>query len=310
MPDPILAAGAVLWRPATKGVDVEAGGIEAGGIETGGIEVCVVHRPAYDDWSLPKGKVEHDEHPLVAALREVLEETGLTGDPRLRLPDVSYTVPDGVPKTVQFWAVRAGTAAAVPIADPTEVDEIAWLTPERAAQRLSYPADADLVARVAAQPPITAVTLLVRHAHAGERKKWSGNDALRPIDALGQKQSEGLAEVLSRFQPERLYAATPLRCEQTFKPLAARLGLPIVTDSAFAEPAETADLPARVKIAAGRLAELRGDRRAAICSQGKLMPPLLAELVGKEDPEQYRTPKGGGWMLSWSGAKLAALARL
>ena len=298
MTDPILAAGAVLWRPA------------ANGIEAGPIEICVVHRPAYDDWSLPKGKLEDGEHPLLAGLREVLEETGLRGDPGLRLPDVSYTLPDGTPKTVQFWAMRAGGAAAVPIADPTEVDEIAWLTPAQAARRLSYSADADLVARVAALPPITALTLLVRHAHAGERKKWSGNDALRPIDALGQKQSQRLAEVLTAFGPKRLSAATPLRCKQTLEPLAARLSLPIVTDSAFAEPAEIEDIPARTKLAAGRLVELRAGDRAVICSQGKLIPPLLAELAGAGDPEPYRTPKGGGWALSWSGGKLAALSRL
>jgi 8-oxo-(d)GTP phosphatase len=293
MPDPVRAAGAVLWRPAA-----------------GGIEVCTVHRPEYDDWSLPKGKLDDDEHPLIAALREVLEETGLRGEPDLRLPDVSYTLPDGRAKTVQFWSMRAGAAAAVPIADPAEVDEIAWLTPEQAAGRLSYPADAELVARVAALPPITAQTLLVRHAHAGVRKKWSGNDALRPIDALGRKQSDGLVEVLTPFAPKRLFAATPLRCRQTLDPLGAALALPVVTDSAFAEPAELADVPARAKIAAGRLVELRDGARAAICSQGKLIPPLLAELLGADNPEPYKTPKGGGWILSWSGRKLAALSRL
>jgi 8-oxo-dGTP diphosphatase len=318
MTDPVLAAGAVLWRPAANGIEadpiqadpIQSGRTEAGAIPAGPIEVCVVHRPAYDDWSLPKGTLADGEHPLLAALREVLEETGLRGEPELRLPDVSYTLPDGVPKTVQFWAMRAGDAAAVPIADPTEVDEIAWLTPAQAARRLSYPTDADLVARVAALPAVTALTLLVRHAHAGERRNWSGNDALRPIDALGQKQSERLAEVLAAFRPERLSAATPLRCKQTLEPLAARLSLPIVTDSAFAEPAELQDVPARAKVAAGRLGELRSGHRAVICSQGKLIPPLLAELAGAGDPEAYKTPKGGGWVLSWSGVKLAGLARL
>jgi len=298
MGEPVLAAGAVLWRPVGDGAVAD------------GIEICVVHRPAYDDWSLPKGKLRHDEHPLLAGLREVFEETGFRADPVLRLPDVAYTLPDAVPKTVQFWSMRATGATAGPIADPAEVDEIAWLTPASAARRLSYPTDADLVARVTALPPITAQTLLVRHGNAGERKKWSGNDAVRPIDALGQKQAEDLSEVLAAFVPNRLIAATPLRCKQTLEPLAARLGLPIVTDSAFAEPAETEELTARVKIATGRLAELRDGDRAAICSQGKLIPPLLAELRGEDDPGPYRTPKGGGWLLSWAGERLAALSVL
>jgi 8-oxo-(d)GTP phosphatase len=293
MPDPILAAGAVLWRPAGDG-----------------IEICAVHRPAYDDWSLPKGKLEDDERALPAALREVLEETGYRAEPVLRLPDVSYPLPDRTPKTVQFWAMRVAGAEAAPIADPAEVDRIAWLTPAQAAQRLTYPADAELVAHVAALPPITAQTLLVRHARAGERKKWSGNDALRPIDELGRQQSAGLADVLAPFAPSRLFAATPLRCKQTLDPLAERLGLPIVTDSTFAEPAEIDEVAARVKVAVSRLAELRDGERAAICSQGKLIPPLLAELRGEDDPAPYKTPKGSAWVLSWTGAKLAALSRL
>ena len=58
-----------------------------------------------------------------------------------------------------------------------------------------------------------------------------------------------------------------------------------------------------------RLLELR-DERAGICSQGKMIPPMLAALEGAADPAPYRTPKGGGWILSWSGGKLAALSRL
>jgi 8-oxo-dGTP pyrophosphatase MutT (NUDIX family)/phosphohistidine phosphatase SixA len=292
--DTVRAAGAVLWRPAGDG-----------------IEVAVVHRPQYDDWSLPKGKLEDGEHPLVAAVREVLEETGVRAHPEVRLPDVAYTMPNGVPKTVEFWSMRAGDAAAVPIADPTEVDEVRWLSPERALDLLSYPADGRLVDRVAGLRPITAVTPLVRHANAGERKKWTGNDALRPIDTLGRQQSDGLAVVLSLFGPRRLYAATPLRCKQTLEPLAAALSLPIVTDSAFAEPADAEDVPAKAKQAASRLAELRdGGGTAVICSQGKLIPPLLAMLEGTDDPAPYRTPKGSGWVLSWSGAWPVALSRL
>jgi 8-oxo-dGTP diphosphatase len=293
MTDPVLAAGAVLWRPVA-----------------GGIEVCVVHRPAYDDWSLPKGKLNDDEHPLVAALREVLEETGVRGHPQLRLPDVSYPLPDGVPKTVQFWAMRAADAPAVAVADPTEVDEVAWLSPAQAAQRLSYPADAELVAHVAALPSITDQTLLVRHAHAGERKMWAGIDALRPIDARGQRQAERLTDVLVPFAPKRLVAATPLRCKQTLEPLAGVLMLPIVIDSVFAEPAEPEETAARAKVAATRVAELRDGGRTAICSQGKLIPPLLAVLHGERDPAPYKTPKGSGWVLSWSGERLTALSRL
>jgi 8-oxo-dGTP diphosphatase len=284
----------VLWRPATGG----------------GIEICVVHRPRLRDWSLPKGKLDGDEHPLVGAVREVFEETGVRGHPQLRLPEVSYVMANGVPKTVDFWLMRADDAPAAPITDTDEVDALAWLPPAAAAERLSYPDDRRLVEYVAGLPPITALTLLVRHAHAGERKSWRGDDNLRPLDELGRAQADQLAVVLALFEPRRLYAATPLRCQQTLQPLADKLGRPIVVDSAFAEPGDLAELPAKVQIALARLAELRTGETAVICSQGKVIPPLLAALTGAADPEQYKTPKGGGWLLTWSGDRLVGLSRL
>jgi len=289
----VRAAGAVLWRPAP-----------------GGIEVCVVHRPDLADWSLPKGKLEDDEHPLVGAVREVFEETGVRGEPQLRLPTVSYVMPDGRPKTVDFWLMRAGDGTPVAVLDPTEVDAVRWLSPAEAKQTLSYPGDIGLVEYATKLPPVTAVTPLVRHALAGSRKRWSGEDALRPLDDQGRTQAAGLATVVALFAPRLLFAATPLRCKQTLEPLAERLGLPIVTDSAFAEPADTGEVPAKVRVAQARLAELRAGSRAAICSQGKLIPPLLARLMGATDPAPYKTPKGGGWILTWSGDRLIALSQL
>ena len=289
----VRAAGGVLWRPAGNG-----------------IEICVVHRPYRADWSLPKGKLDGDEHPLAAAVREVLEETGVHGEPQLRLPEVAYTLPDGAPKTVEFWLMRAADGPAAEVADPTEVDSVCWLAPAEAVARLSYPDDRKLVEHVVTLPPVTALTGLVRHAHAGKRGEFDGPDALRPLSPAGRKEAELLALVLSLIAPERLFAATPLRCKQTLEPLAARLDLPIVTDGAFAEPAELSDVPARAQLGAARLVELRDGPRVAVCSQGKVIPSQLAALAGAEDTEPFKTPKGTGWILTWSGDRLLALNRI
>jgi len=294
--EPVRAAGAVLWRPATNGAT--------------GIEICVVHRPYRADWSLPKGKLDGAEHPLAAAVREVLEETGVQGEPQLRLPEVAYTLPDGAPKTVEFWLMRAADGPADDPMDPTEVDAVRWLSPADAVARLSYPDDRRLVEHAAALPPVTAVTVLVRHAHAGKRNEFDGKDALRPIDARGRADAETIGLVVSLLAPRRLFAATPLRCKQTFEPLAARLSLPIVADATFSEPADLDEVPARAKAAAARLTELRAGHRAAVCSQGKVIPSMLALLDGAEDNEPYRTPKGTGWILTWSGDRLLALSRI
>jgi 8-oxo-dGTP diphosphatase len=292
MPEVVRAAGGVLYRPAGDG-----------------IEVCLVHRPRYDDWALPKGKLDGHEHPLAGAAREVAEETGCAGIPQLRLPTLAYDLPDGTPKTVDYWLMRLGEDG--PVRDTSEVDEIAWLPPGAAAARLSYDDERGLLARLAGLPPITSMVALVRHAHAGERKEWKGNDALRPIDERGREQAEQIGGVLALLRPDRLVAATPLRCKQTLEPLAALLGgVPIVQDGAFAEPADIDEAPARAKLGAQRLLELRGAGVPVICSQGKVMPTMLATLCDESDPAPYKTPKGDGWLLTWSGDRLLDASRI
>ncbi|MEV4351535.1 NUDIX hydrolase [Actinoplanes sp. NPDC049596] len=293
MPEPIRAAGGVLYRPAGDG-----------------LEVCLVHRPRYDDWALPKGHVDKGEPALLAAVREVREETGRRGRPQLALPQVAYDLPDGRPKTVDYW-LMAVTGDEAPVQDTDEVDRVEWLPLAEAAARVSYDDERKLLEHVAGLPRVTAVTVLVRHAHAGERKKWNGNDALRPIDPVGLGQAERFAALAATIGPERLVAATPLRCKQTLEPLAAAMGgMPIVMDGGFAEPADADEAPAKAKLAAQRLFELRERGLTVVCSQGKLIPGLLAALADESDPAPYKTPKGDSWLLTWAGDRLLGRSRL
>jgi 8-oxo-dGTP pyrophosphatase MutT (NUDIX family) len=108
-------------------------------------EVLLVHRPRYDDWSLPKGKCDPGESYEDCALREVEEETGITAELGAQLPDVRYRDQKGRPKLVRYWVMR-------PAADPgpfepnDEVDEVAWLPLAAAEARLSYDHDRGLLA--------------------------------------------------------------------------------------------------------------------------------------------------------------------
>ncbi len=122
----VKASGGVVWRRARER-----------------IEVVVVHRPRYDDWSLPKGKLDAHESWEQAALREVEEETGLSCLLGPELPSTRYTDARGRPKVVRYWRMTVLGGSFEP---NREVDEIAWLGPESAAQRLSYDRDVSVLA--------------------------------------------------------------------------------------------------------------------------------------------------------------------
>ncbi|HEX4930159.1 MAG TPA: NUDIX hydrolase [Gaiellaceae bacterium] len=114
----------------------------AGGVVVRGPHVLVVHRPRYDDWTLPKGKVEPGESGEDAALREVWEETGLRCELRAELPSTKYTDARGRPKRVRWWFMEPVAGAFTP---NDEVDAVRWLTREEAAELLSYGSDQALI---------------------------------------------------------------------------------------------------------------------------------------------------------------------
>jgi 8-oxo-dGTP diphosphatase len=131
----VRAAGGVILRPR----------------EGGGVEVCVVHRPRYDDWSLPKGKLDRRESFEQAALREVYEETGLRCRLRQELEPVRYTDARGRPKLVRYWLMDI--AQDTGFLPGEEVDELRWLELPAAAGLLTYDHDREIVASLVAGRP-------------------------------------------------------------------------------------------------------------------------------------------------------------
>ncbi|AVZ73869.1 DNA mismatch repair protein MutT [Streptomyces lunaelactis] len=122
----ILAAGCVLWRRSPSG---------------DGIEIALVHRPKWNDWSHPKGKLKRGEDARQGAVREVLEETGMTCDLGPELPNARYQV-EGRPKDVRYWAAEAMGGSFEP---NREVDRLVWLPPAEACTRLTQDRDRQLV---------------------------------------------------------------------------------------------------------------------------------------------------------------------
>jgi 8-oxo-dGTP diphosphatase len=290
----IAAAGGVLWRPATAG-----------------IEVAVVHRPKYDDWSLPKGKLDAGEHPLEAAVREVGEETGLAVVAGRRSASTDYPVPEGV-KHVDYWLMQCVGGSFTP---NDEVDELRWLTHAAAADLLSHPHDRRVLDDAArTDVPRAPTLLLVRHASAGNRRDFDGPDELRPLDAKGWAQARRLAEVLPLFLPRELLAAEPVRCRQTLEPLAQRLGLSIRPVPELGEEEFAADPEAGMALVE-RLLEPRFDLGVTVaCSQGGAIPFILRSLgmrwegVGTKAGRRIFPPaaKGSVWALGGRPGQLTA----
>jgi len=117
--------------------------------EGGDAEFLVAHRPRYDDWSLPKGKLEDGESFREAAERELEEETGCRGTFGPELTPATYVDHKGRDKIVRYWLVEVDPGAAS-FEPNDEVDEIAWLPADEAVGRLSYPHDVRLVAEATA----------------------------------------------------------------------------------------------------------------------------------------------------------------
>jgi 8-oxo-dGTP diphosphatase len=128
----IQAAGGVVWREAADG---------------DGIEVAVIHRPRYDDWTLPKGKLAAGESHLEGALREIREETGQRVEPGGFLGEIRYRKESkrGMrDKVVRYWEMRALGGEFSP---SREVDILEWLKPEMACSALTRETDREILER-------------------------------------------------------------------------------------------------------------------------------------------------------------------
>jgi 8-oxo-dGTP pyrophosphatase MutT (NUDIX family) len=292
---PVRAAGGVVWRTG----------------EDGTLQTALVHRPKYDDWSLPKGKPDAGEHPLQNAVREVVEETGLAvvvGRRSLRTR-YSVTLRTGrtATKLVDYWLMH-GRGDFVPNG---EVDELRWLGVAQAAALVSHEHDRAVLADLArTDVPRTPTVLLVRHASAGDRSDFDGPDELRPLDRRGRAQARRLAEVLPLFGPVAVTSAEPVRCQETMAPLAEALGTAVTLLPELGEARFQAD-PQAGLAAVRRLLALRTEPGVTVvCSQGGAIPAVLAALgVRGPDANGAMWPpsaKGSVWALGGEPGRLAA----
>ena len=294
---PIQAAGGVVWRV----------GDASGGAA---VEVAIIHRPRYDDWSIPKGKLAPGESHLEGAIREVHEETGYRVQPGRSLGEVRYLKESGgAPreKVVHYWAMRAIGGAFSP---NREVDEMRWLSVDDARETVTRGNDRDILERFAQRPAMTGSVLLVRHASAGSRAKWNGDDRLRPLDEGGEEQAEELVRLLSRFEVDAILSANYLRCAETVRPLSESIGVAATEDPLLGEDGFSGNEPAAVQL----IRKLGRPGSAAVaCSQAGVIDELVDRLAtadGVDIDGPLSLKKGGVWALSFDDHKLVGAERL
>lgn len=270
--------------PRADEVEVRAGGGVLRRRGPAGPEIALVHRPRYDDWTLPKGKANEGESDVASALREVREETGMRCELGPEVAQVSYQDHQDRPKVVRYWLMYPSGGGFVP---NDEVDRLRWIDPDEAMAVLTYAHDRDVVRKAVA---FDAPLYLVRHAKAGDREAWTEDDRLRPLSKKGRRQAEGLVEQFEDRQVDRIVSSPFDRCVQSVRPLAIARNLPVEESEWLAEGAP---LPEAMSF-------LRGAGGAVVVStHGDLIPAVVLHLAERglpmEDPERWQ--KGSTWIL-------------
>jgi 8-oxo-dGTP diphosphatase len=274
----VLAAGGVLWRgdPANP-------------------EVALVHRPRYDDWSVPKGKAKSGEHLLVTALRETTEETGHLVRVGPRLTTVQYPVTSGgrsATKVVTYWSMRCAGGSFLP---NREVDQIEWLPVDLARNRVTSDCDRTVLDAFVQTQRDTETLLLVRPGQTVVPRRET-SAAARRLNRSGRDQAAALVPVLEGFGVTELRSADLPACVDMLAPIAAATGLTVRRESSLVHT----EFVGREQQVADRLLADAAHREAlVVCGQQRVIAGLLTALGrrGSVEPPHETTVKKGGWWL-------------
>ncbi|NPC98951.1 NUDIX hydrolase [Nocardioides sp. zg-DK7169] len=262
-PHEVFSAGVVVFRPQRQ--------------------VLLVHRARYDDWSFPKGKLDPGEHRTVAAVREVEEETGLRVRLGVPLARQRYEISGGRTKVVDYWCGRVvGDDDVSGYQRNDEIDDLAWVDLDEAAERLTYPFDRDTLREARGARRRTDAFVVLRHAEARARKSWHGDDAARPLTSTGEQQAQALVPLLAAYDVREVISSSATRCVDTVAPYAASLGISPWAVDDLGEADATGPAVAR---AVTDLATTIAERRVGgvLCTHRPVLP-LVCEALDVPDP--------------------------
>lgn len=261
----VYAAGAVIWR-----------------LVEGKLHILVIHRTAYADVTLPKGKVDPGEMLAETAAREVFEETGIRVALGIPVGVSRYRMPNKRQKIVHYWAAEATEDAirASRFVPNKEVAAIEWVTPKRARTYLSYPVDVEILEsflKFVDDGVLQTFPLIVlRHGKAVGRDGWTGPDAQRPLTARGTRQAHAIVGPLRAFGVRRIVSSDAVRCVTTVTPLAAALGKTIRRTELISQDAWE-EGRADIRSVVGK--RVRSGKPAVLCSHGPVLPAIMNEIA-------------------------------
>ena len=287
----IVAAGGVLWRRNSDGE----------------IEVLLVHRPRYDDWSLPKGKVEEGEALISCAYREILEETGLSIKLGPFIGAVEYYVPDGL-KHVDYWSaslIEDGSA----FHPNEEVDRIEWLDLQAAAIKATRESDREILVRFSKTPYDSHALVMLRHGKALERTEWQGEDEDRPLQLVGQLQAKRMLSLYQVYGVEEIHTSDAVRCLDTVALMAKSLQITPVITNAVSEYTYKKNKEKAIEYAKDLI---KKKKQIILCSHNPVLPRMMEKLTKKIDfdyPDNKLLP-GEAWVLFHNKKEVLQIDRM
>lgn len=274
----IRAAGALLWR---ENSDLA-------------LEVALIHRPQYDDWSLPKGKVEMGETALQCAYREVFEETGIRATFTRQLETIDYEE-SGEVKRVKYWAAHCALNN-IEFAPNEEVDQMKWLSASQALEQATHDSDKSIIETFMSQEQHTDTLIILRHAKSLERGDWDEEDSLRTLNETGFDQAQLLIKHLAPFAIDELYTSDYTRCVQTVTPIAHARGLSITTVPSLNEESFELD-PEKAITFANALKQ--DEKNILICSHNPVIPSMLRGILSTKlkNKDLIKLEPGDAWIV-------------
>lgn len=274
------------------------------------LEVLLVHRPDYNDWSIPKGKLNKGEDIQICAVREVEEETGVPIYLCQPLGKVSYKLPDGRKKIIHYWVGQPldsktkvfKSRPKVSPAKKTEVDDARWVPAQVAFNLLDHEDDKTLLGKLMDQhndDKLKTWTLLVaRHTRAMKRSAWKngkGPEHNRPLTPIGEKHAKELNRLLAAYGVTRIVSSPWERCVATVHPYAKALGVDIETHDELTEAAHE-QKPKPVYRLIDRLLR-KNEAPVAVCAHRPTLPTIVKAF---EDRAPYsiikQVPKTDPWL--------------